>query len=79
MIAPEQIPVPGGGSVEICMFSIAKEFAKKDKITLISRQCSGYKHISYLGNLTIVRVPTGSPSKYIISVLKFINGKIKRI
>jgi spore coat protein SA len=75
MIAPEQIPVPGGGSVEICMLSIAKELAKHHKITLISRQFSGCKHTSSLGKLTIVRVPSGSSSEYISSVLKYINGK----
>jgi spore coat protein SA len=75
MIAPEQIPVPGSGSVEICMFSIAKELAKHHKITLISRRFSGCKHTSRLGKLTIVRVPSGNSSKYISSVLNYIKGK----
>jgi spore coat protein SA len=75
MIAPEQIPVPGGGSVEICMLSIAKELAKHHKITLISRRFLGCKHTSSLGKLTIVRVSSGSSSKYISSVLNYIKGK----
>jgi spore coat protein SA len=64
MIAPEQIPVLGGGSVEISMLSIANELAKHHKITIISRRFSGCKHMSSLGNLTIVRVSSGSSSKY---------------
>jgi spore coat protein SA len=75
MIAPEQIPVPGGGSVEICMYSIAKELAKQHKVTILSRQYAGCKNISKIGKLTIVRVPSGSSSKYISSVLHYIKGK----
>jgi spore coat protein SA len=75
MIAPEQIPVPGSGSVEICIFSIAKELAKQHKVTIISRQFKGCKNLINLGNLTIVRVPASSSNKYIASVLRYIKGK----
>ncbi|MCZ8512241.1 glycosyltransferase family 4 protein [Paenibacillus filicis] len=75
MVAPEQIPVPGNGSVEICMLSIAKKLAKTNKVTLVSRKSSGLPPASKLGNLTIIRVPTGSSGKYIASVLRYIKGK----
>jgi spore coat protein SA len=75
MIAPEQIPVPGGGSVEICMYSIAKELAKQHKVTIVSRQYAGCKNISKMGELTIVRVPSGNSRKYISSVLRYIKGR----
>ncbi|WP_282942111.1 glycosyltransferase family 4 protein [Paenibacillus sp. RC67] len=75
MVATEQIPVPGNGSVEICMFSIAKQFAKHHQVTIVSRLSSGLPKVSRYGNLTIVRVPSGSSRKYISSVLHYIRGK----
>ncbi|WP_036746905.1 glycosyltransferase family 4 protein [Paenibacillus sp. UNC451MF] len=75
MVAPEQLPVPGNGSVEICMLSIAKQFASNHHVTIVSRQSSGLPRVSRLGNMTIVRVSTGSPRKYISSVLHYIRGK----
>lgn len=75
MVATEQIPVPGNGSVEICMFSIAKQFAKHHQVTIVSRLSSGLPRVSHYGNLTIVRVPSGGSRKYISSVLHYIRGK----
>ncbi|WP_079911782.1 glycosyltransferase family 4 protein [Paenibacillus sp. 32352] len=75
MVAPEQIPVPGNGSVEICMLSIAKQLAKQHQVTIVSRQSSGLPKISHHGKLTIVRVPSGSGKRYISSVLQYIRGK----
>jgi len=75
MVAPEQIPVPGNGSVEICMLAIAKQLAANHKVTIVSRQSSSLPKLSHLGNLTIVRVPTGSSQRYISSVLRYIKGK----
>ncbi|GMK42881.1 glycosyltransferase family 4 protein [Paenibacillus glycanilyticus] len=75
MIAPEQLPVPGNGSVEICMLAIAKQLAVSHKVTIVSRQSSGLPNVSNHGNLTIVRVPSGSSQKYIASVLRYIRGK----
>ncbi|GJM82718.1 hypothetical protein HMSSN139_52140 [Paenibacillus sp. HMSSN-139] len=74
MVAPEQIPVPGSGSVEISMLAIAKQLAVNHTVTLISRTGRGLPHVSRLGRLTIVRVRTGSPSRYIASVLRYIRG-----
>ncbi|SDC95851.1 Glycosyltransferase involved in cell wall bisynthesis [Paenibacillus sp. UNCCL117] len=76
MIAPEQFPVPGGGSVEICMLEIAKKLSRKHQVTLISRNKTHSKKISRLGkNLTIVRVPSGSSTRYISSVLRFMKKR----
>jgi spore coat protein SA len=74
MVAPEQIPVPGSGSVEISMLAIAKQLAVNHSVTLISRTGRGLPHVSRMGGLTIVRVKTGSPSRYISSVLSYVRG-----
>jgi spore coat protein SA len=77
MIAPEQIPVPPpkGGSVEICMLAIAKKLSQQHIVTLMSRRFGHYPHISSMGNLTIVRVPSLSTDHYISAVLAYIRGK----
>lgn len=77
MIAPEQIPVPtpGGGSVEICMMAIAKRLARRHQVTLFSRRHPRYPHVSRHGNLTIVRVASGSSKRYIAGVAKRMSGR----
>ncbi|UUZ86115.1 glycosyltransferase family 4 protein [Paenibacillus sp. P26] len=75
MVAPEQIPVPGSGSVEICMLAIAKRLAVSHQVTIVSRRGSGLPRTSRKGNLTIVRVPAGSSLQYISSVLQYAKGK----
>ncbi|MGP0583935.1 glycosyltransferase family 4 protein [Paenibacillus timonensis] len=75
MVAPEQIPVPGSGSVEISMLAIARQLALNHTVTLISRTGRGLPHVSRMGRLTIIRVNTGSPSRYIASVLRYIRGR----
>ncbi len=37
MIAPERFPLPGSGSVEICILSIARELAKRHAVTIVCR------------------------------------------
>jgi spore coat protein SA len=77
IVAPEQIPVPPilGGSVEICIYSIAQKLAKHNLVTIISRMHTSYKRITHDGNITIIRVPTGSQETYLAAVLKAISGK----
>lgn len=77
MIAPEQIPVPAfkGGSVEICMDAIAKKIARHHKVTLISRRHPKYPHVSTSRNLKYIRVPSGTPGRYLASVLAYLRGK----
>ncbi|WP_018752507.1 glycosyltransferase family 4 protein [Paenibacillus sanguinis] len=76
MVAPEQLPVPGNGSVEICMLAIARQWASSGHtITLISRRARNRPHISRMGNLTIIRVGAGSPRVYMASVLRYVRGR----
>lgn len=73
MIAPGKLPVPGSGSVEICMLSIARKLAQHHKVTIVSRRSPKLNRVSSFGNLQIVRVAAGST--YISSVLQYIRGK----
>ncbi|MGG6312704.1 glycosyltransferase family 4 protein [Paenibacillus macerans] len=76
MVAPEQIPVPGNGSVEICMLAVARQLAASHHtVTLVSRMARRLPRVSRMGNLKIVRVATGSSSRYISSVLRYIKGR----
>lgn len=75
IVAPEQIPVPGNGSVEISILAVAKQLAKKHTVTVVSRAAKGLPVQSNEGGVTIVRVPSGSSKIYIASVLRFIRGK----
>lgn len=75
IVAPEQIPVPGSGSVEICILAIAKQLARHHKVTVLSRASKGLPKQSNDGGATIVRVPSGSAKVYLASVLRFISGK----
>ena len=75
IVAPEQIPVPGNGSVEICIMSIARQLARNHQVTIISRRSPSLPNRSHLGNISIVRVPSGSASTYISSVLHYIKGR----
>ncbi|MFD0696060.1 glycosyltransferase family 4 protein [Paenibacillus sp. GCM10027628] len=77
IVAPEQIPVPPvlGGSVEICIYSIARQLAKRHQVTVISRRHSAYRHLTRQGPLTIIRVPTGKKSTYLKAVLSAVKKK----
>lgn len=75
IVAPEQIPVPGNGSVEICILSIAKQLAKHHKVTVISRSSAGLPGYSRDSGIHIVRVRSGSSKVYLASVLRYIQGK----
>ncbi|GIP31087.1 glycosyltransferase family 4 protein [Paenibacillus sp. J2TS4] len=77
IIAPEQIPVPPikGGSVEISIYHIAKELAASHQVTIISRTHSSYPSLTREGNLTIIRVPGGTPGRYLTNVLVRLSGQ----
>lgn len=76
MVAPEQFPVPGNGSVEICMLAIARQWAASGHtITLVSRRARHLSRISRMGNLTIIRVSAGTPRTYMASVLRYVRGR----
>ncbi|TCZ75893.1 glycosyltransferase family 1 protein [Paenibacillus albiflavus] len=76
MVAPEQIPVPPivAGSVEICMYAIAKELAEQHEVTIISRSHPKQDPVTIRGKLTIIRV-SNHKRGYIDSVLKVMQGK----
>ncbi|MFB9279141.1 glycosyltransferase family 4 protein [Cohnella cellulosilytica] len=77
IVAPEQIPVPPplGGSVEITILALAKQLARKHRVTIVSRACSRYPRHSIIDGVHIYRVPSGSPAKYLSRVLRFVRGK----
>ncbi|GIO63049.1 MULTISPECIES: glycosyltransferase family 4 protein [Paenibacillus] len=75
IVAPERLPVPGSGSVEICILSIARQLAKKHAVTVLSRASAGLPLESTDEGVRIVRVRSGSSKVYLASVLRFIHGK----
>jgi spore coat protein SA len=77
IVAPEQIPVPPvlGGSVEICIHSIARHLAKGHRVTIISKQHSSYSRETRKGKLTILRVAAGTSDIYLAGVLRALKGK----
>ncbi|MFN0223728.1 glycosyltransferase family 4 protein [Paenibacillus sp. KR2-11] len=76
LVAPEQYPVPSAStSVEICMLSIARQLAKRHQVTLLSREAPGLPRRSVEGGLTIERVKTGSPKRYLHTVLQVVRGR----
>ena len=76
IIAPEQIPVPPpvGGSVEHCIYQIARKISLKHRVTIISRLRANYPKKSILGHITIIRVAGGNKQAYLSNVLKTVKG-----
>lgn len=75
IIAPEQLPLPGSGSVEICIVSIAKQLANHHKVTIVSRQFSRNRiQRADTGRIRMIRVHAPSKSAYIAAVLRHIRG-----
>lgn len=58
IVAPPAYPISAstGGSVEICIYQIAKRLAQTNQITIISRKLKGLPTVSKSKNLTIVRI-----------------------
>ncbi|AFC27910.1 spore coat protein [Paenibacillus mucilaginosus 3016] len=76
IVAPEQLPVPTiSGSVEICILAAARQLAKRHQVTVISREGSGLPRRTVEGSLTIERVRTGSPERYLRAVLHAVKGR----
>ncbi|WP_336774314.1 glycosyltransferase family 4 protein [Paenibacillus sp. MMO-58] len=72
IIAPEQIPVPPpvGGSVEHCIYQIAKNFSSNHQITIVSLKRKQMARKSVIGNITILRVDGGSKQTYLQNALQ---------
>ncbi|PYE49602.1 glycosyltransferase family 4 protein [Paenibacillus barcinonensis] len=73
MIAPEKLPLPGNGSVEICILSIARELARRHQITIISRSMKGSPSIEHMDQITIRRVSATSVNDYTTSVIRLLS------
>lgn len=72
IIAPEQFPVPGDGSVEICIWAIAKQLSLRHKVTILSRKTVQLPESAELEQVRIIRLASGSPARYQASVLKYL-------
>ncbi|WP_339317875.1 glycosyltransferase family 4 protein [Paenibacillus sp. FSL R10-2734] len=75
IIAPEQLPVPGDGSVEICIWAIARRLAERHKVTIVSRRTPELPDVSILEKVRIIRLPASSPVHYRTSVLDYIQNE----
>ncbi|OKP95610.1 glycosyltransferase family 4 protein [Paenibacillus sp. P46E] len=75
MIAPEQFPVPGDGSVEICIWAIARELARRHTVTIVSRRAPGLPVADELEQVRIIRLASGTPARYLASVLDYLEGE----
>lgn len=74
MIAPEQFPLPGNSSVEICMLAIAKRLAKRHHVTILCRKFPQQSHNTQIGGVHIVRVSSKKGS-YLSAILRFVKEK----
>ncbi|WP_082053035.1 glycosyltransferase family 4 protein [Gordoniibacillus kamchatkensis] len=72
IVAPEALPVPPlmGGSVEICIASIARELAKEHQVTVIGRRHPRLPQREQKGSVTYVRVGAGSSAVYMRNVIR---------
>ncbi|OKP76765.1 spore coat protein [Paenibacillus sp. P3E] len=75
MIAPEQFPVPGDGSVEICIWAIARELARRHTVTIVSRKAPGLPEADKLEQVHMIRLASGTPARYLASVLDYLEGE----
>lgn len=76
IVAPEQIPVPPpyGGSVENCIYQIARQIKGSHEITIVSVHRKNMPRTTQMGRTTIIRVNGGSRSAYLHNALKRIRS-----
>jgi spore coat protein SA len=69
VVAPPAFSVSAftGGSVEICIFQIAKRVANTHQVTIICRKAGNLPQNTVMGNLSIVRIPAGK--RYLSQVI----------
>lgn len=72
IVAPEKFPVPGDGSVEICIWAIARQLGRQHKVTVLSRKSPGLPESAEVEQVRIIRLDSGSPARYLASVLGFL-------
>ncbi|WP_440111792.1 glycosyltransferase family 4 protein [Paenibacillus sp. QZ-Y1] len=75
MIAPEKLPLPGNGSVEICILGIARELALRHQVTILSREMKGLPMTEQMDGITIRRLPAGSPAGYTRAVIRILKSQ----
>lgn len=71
ILAPEQIPVPPkkGGSVESCIYQIAKHMPDSHRVTIISKWRKGLPRKMVTGNMTILRVSGSTKQAYLSNAI----------
>ncbi|MGO4528772.1 glycosyltransferase family 4 protein [Paenibacillus sp. 2TAF8] len=72
LIAPEKLPLPGNGSVEICILGIAHELARRHQVTIISRAVKGLPALEQIRHITIQRISASSVSGYTGAAIRLI-------
>lgn len=72
IFAPEQIPVPPkrGGSVENCIYQIARHMPDSHRVTIISKWRTGLPRKMHSGNMTILRVSGHTKKAYLNNAIK---------
>ncbi|MBM7568801.1 glycosyltransferase family 4 protein [Paenibacillus sacheonensis] len=78
IIAPEQLPVPpvSGGSVENCIYQIAKHIPNDHQVTIVSLLRKNLPRKSVLNNTTILRVSGGTKQNYLANAIRKVKGNV---
>lgn len=72
MVAPERLPLPGSGSVEICIHALAVRLAERHEVTVLCRSAEGQPNRQQEGRLEFVRIPADSYAVYKAGVLGYL-------
>lgn len=74
MIAPGRFPLPGSGSVEICIWETARRLAARHDVTVISRRFPGLSHQEKREGVRLLRLPADMPGLYLAEALNIIRS-----
>lgn len=74
MVAPEKLPLPGNGSVEICILGIARELALRHQVTIICRSVKGLPALEQIDDITIRRIPASNAAGYTRSAIRLLRA-----
>ncbi|AIQ10862.1 glycosyltransferase family 4 protein [Paenibacillus durus] len=69
MIAPGRFPLPGSGSVEICIWETARLLARRHSTTVISRRMPGLPGLEEREGVRLIRLPADTPGLYLAETL----------
>ncbi|NJJ38506.1 glycosyltransferase family 4 protein [Paenibacillus apii] len=70
MIAPGRFPLPGSGSVEICIWAVARQLARRHNVTVICRETPGQPDREMLEGVRLIRLPADTPRLYLAWAVK---------